>query len=65
MAEAAEQGSEATRAMVARIGRASRLGERSRGFLDAGSVSCAIQLRAMADSMAALLGSEAATGEGG
>jgi phosphoenolpyruvate---glycerone phosphotransferase subunit DhaL len=65
MAEAAEQGSEATRDMVARIGRASRLGERSRGFLDAGSVSCAIQLRAMADSMAALLRSEAATGEAG
>jgi dihydroxyacetone kinase-like protein len=62
MAEAAEQGSEATRDMVARIGRASRLGERSRGFLDAGSVSCAIQLRAMADSMVTLLGSESATG---
>jgi dihydroxyacetone kinase-like protein len=55
MAEAAEQGSESTRDMVARVGRASRLGERSRGFLDAGSVSCAIQLRAMADAMAGLL----------
>ena len=64
MAEAAEQGSEATRDMIARIGRASRLGERSRGFLDAGSVSCAIQLRAMADSMLALLGPGAADGDG-
>lgn len=65
MAEAAEQGSESTRDMVARIGRASRLGERSRGFLDAGSVSCAIQLRAMADSMTVLLAPEAASEAGG
>jgi len=65
LAEAAEQGSESTRDMVARIGRASRLGERSRGFLDAGSVSCAIQLRAMADSMTGLLAPEAASGAGG
>ena len=55
MAEAAEQGAEATREMVARVGRASRLGERSKGFLDAGSVSCALQLRAMADAMISLL----------
>jgi phosphoenolpyruvate---glycerone phosphotransferase subunit DhaL len=55
MAEAGERGAESTREMVARVGRASRLGERSRGFLDAGSVSCAIQLRAMADAMASLL----------
>lgn len=65
MAAAAEQGSESTRDMVARIGRASRLGERSRGFLDAGSVSCAIQLRAMADSMTVLLAPEAASEAGG
>jgi len=65
MAVAAEQGSESTRDMVARVGRASRLGERSRGFLDAGSVSCAIQLRAMADSMTALLTPDAGSGAGG
>ena len=65
MAEAAEQGSESTRDMVARIGRASRLGERSRGFLDAGSVSCAIQMRAMADSMTDLLAPEAVSEAGG
>jgi phosphoenolpyruvate---glycerone phosphotransferase subunit DhaL len=65
MATAAEQGSESTRDMVARVGRASRLGERSRGFLDAGSVSCAIQLRAMADSMAVLLTPDAGSGAEG
>lgn len=65
MAVAAEQGAESTRDMVARVGRASRLGERSRGFLDAGSVSCAIQLRAMADTMTELLSSEAPSGAAG
>lgn len=62
MAEAGEAGSESTRDMVARVGRASRLGERSRGFLDAGSVSCAIQLRAMANAMVASI---KADGQGG
>jgi len=59
MADAAEQGSESTRGMVARVGRASRLGERSRGFLDAGSVSCAIQLRALANAMSELIAADA------
>ena len=36
MADAAEKGKEATRGMIAKLGRASRLGERSRGILDAG-----------------------------
>jgi dihydroxyacetone kinase-like protein len=62
MAAAAEAGAEATKDMVARVGRASRLGERSRGFLDAGSVSCAIQLRAMADSMSVLLAKDGIPG---
>ena len=35
--------------MVARFGRSSRLGERSRGVLDAGATSCCIILTAMAD----------------
>lgn len=65
MAANAEQGAESTRDMVAKVGRASRLGERSRGFLDAGSVSCAIQLRAMADSMIALLTPGASSRAGG
>jgi len=55
MAEAGERGAEATQEMVARVGRASRLGERSRGFLDAGAVSCAMQLRAMTDAMSSLV----------
>ena len=44
MADAAEQGKESTRDLVAKIGRASRLGERSRGTLDAGATSCALIL---------------------
>ena len=55
MAEAAAQGRESTRDIVARLGRASRLGERSRGVHDAGASSCALLLNAMARSMTALL----------
>ncbi|WP_158816459.1 dihydroxyacetone kinase subunit DhaL [Methylocapsa sp. S129] len=44
---ASEAGLEATRDMVARIGRASRLGERSRGHLDAGAASCRMLLGAL------------------
>jgi phosphoenolpyruvate---glycerone phosphotransferase subunit DhaL len=51
MADAAEQGKESTRELVARVGRASRLGERSRGVLDAGATSCWLMLSAMATSM--------------
>ena len=40
MNEAAEKGWKSTEDMVAKIGRASRLGERSRGVLDAGATSC-------------------------
>jgi dihydroxyacetone kinase-like protein len=58
MAEAAEQGKESTRDLVARVGRASRLGERSRGALDAGATSCWILLDAMATSMRGLLARE-------
>jgi dihydroxyacetone kinase-like protein len=48
-AEAAETGAASTADMVARIGRASRLGERSRGLPDAGATSFAIIVRAVAD----------------
>jgi dihydroxyacetone kinase-like protein len=48
MADAAENGKESTRDLVAKIGRASRLGERSRGVLDAGATSGAMILRTMA-----------------
>jgi dihydroxyacetone kinase-like protein len=52
---AAEKGRDATRDMVARIGRSSRLGERSRGVIDAGAASCALILGTMADSIRELL----------
>lgn len=49
MKKAAENGRDSTKDMVAKYGRSSRLGERSRGVLDAGAVSCCIILTAMAD----------------
>lgn len=58
MAEAAERGKESTRDLVARVGRASRLGERSRGVLDAGATSCWLLLAAMSDAMRGLLAAE-------
>ena len=45
---ASAQGLESTREMVARLGRAARLGERSRGHLDAGAYSCNLILQALA-----------------
>jgi dihydroxyacetone kinase-like protein len=42
---AAEAGRDSTLNLVAKIGRASRLGERSLGVLDAGATSCAIILK--------------------
>ncbi len=41
---AAIKGRDSTKDMVAKLGRASRLGERSRGVLDAGATSCALIL---------------------
>ena len=51
--EGAEAGKEHTKELVAKIGRAARLGERSRGYLDAGATSCCIILQTMADQMRA------------
>lgn len=51
MTEAARRGRDSTVDMVARVGRASRLGERSRGVLDAGATSCCLILEAMAKSI--------------
>ncbi len=48
---AAAAGLEATRSMVAKLGRAARLGERSRGFLDAGAASCDLILATLADGL--------------
>ena len=48
MTEAARQGRDATKEMVAKLGRSSRLGERSRGVIDAGAASCCLILETMA-----------------
>lgn len=45
LVDAAEKGRDSTLNLVAKIGRASRLGERSLGVLDAGATSCAIILK--------------------
>lgn len=52
---AAEKGKESTRDMVAKIGRASRLGERSRGILDAGATSCNLILQSIANTIESLI----------
>lgn len=46
----AQQGRDSTKDLEARIGRAARLGERSKGHLDAGAVSCCLLLTQLADS---------------
>ena len=51
----AEKGRDSTIELVAKIGRASRLGERSRGVLDPGAASCAIILRSLAEGAKAKL----------
>ena len=51
----AEKGRDSTVELVAKIGRASRLGERSRGVLDPGAASCAIILRSLAEGAKAKL----------
>jgi phosphoenolpyruvate---glycerone phosphotransferase subunit DhaL len=53
---AAEKGRDRTIDLVAKIGRASRLGERSRGVLDPGAASCAIILKAFAEGAKVKLG---------
>ncbi len=56
MTAAAAAGLESTRDMVAKVGRASRLGERSRGTLDAGAASCNLLLATLADGLLRELG---------
>lgn len=48
LSAASAAGLESTRDMIAKVGRASRLGERSRGTLDAGACSCDMILQAIA-----------------
>jgi len=55
MAEAARVGRDSTKDMVAQLGRASRLGERSRGVLDAGATSCCLILESIATSTKKIL----------
>ena len=55
MTTAAEHGKESTCGLVAKVGRASRLGERSRGTLDAGATSCHLILQSLARSISRLL----------
>jgi dihydroxyacetone kinase-like protein len=50
-ADAAQKGADSTKDLVAKFGRAKNLGERSRGTLDAGSVSTALIYRAYADAV--------------
>ena len=55
MKSCAEAGKNSTKGLIAKYGRSSRLGERSKGVLDAGAVSCYIILTEMADGIAELL----------
>jgi dihydroxyacetone kinase-like protein len=49
---AAKAGMEATKDMIAKMGRASRLGERTLGHQDAGATSCYLILRSLAEGFA-------------
>lgn len=58
MKTCAEKGWKSTEDMIAKIGRASRLGERSRGVLDAGATSSYLILSALSDSIIEKLNKE-------
>ena len=51
MIDAAEKGKDSTQNLAAKVGRAARLGERSRGVLDAGASSCFLILQSLATSI--------------
>jgi len=55
MTAAAQQGRDSTKDLVAKVGRSSRLGERSRGVIDAGSASCCLILETMADTIKGMI----------
>ena len=55
MSAAAREGRDATKDLISKVGRSSRLGERSRGVVDAGAVSCCLILETMAGAIAGLL----------
>lgn len=53
--KAAKEGQESTVDLVAKLGRAARLGERSRGVLDAGATSCYLLIHTICQSIETLL----------
>jgi phosphoenolpyruvate---glycerone phosphotransferase subunit DhaL len=55
MSTAAEVGRDETKDMMAKVGRSSRLGERSRGVLDAGATSCCLILQTLATTIQDML----------
>jgi len=55
MKQAANAGRDYTKDLVAKIGRSSRLGVRSKGVIDAGAASCALILETMADTITGLI----------
>ena len=55
MVEAARAGRDSTNEMISRIGRSSRLGERSRGVLDTGAVSCCLILESISTTISSLI----------
>lgn len=58
MSAAAVKGRDSTKDMVAKLGRSSRLGERSRGVLDAGAASCCLLVQTAAVSSQKLLSAQ-------
>ncbi|MPW26515.1 dihydroxyacetone kinase subunit L [Alkalibaculum sp. M08DMB] len=58
LSRGAEEGKANTKNMMAKIGRAARLQERSIGFLDAGATSCCIILQTMASAIKGCMQSE-------
>jgi len=56
MKSAAAAGRDSTKDLTAKFGRSARLGERSRGVLDAGATSCCIILTALADGIMEIIG---------
>ena len=55
MKDAAREGRDSTKNMIARLGRASRLGERSRGVPDPGATSCCLILESIGDGVKDLI----------
>lgn len=55
MQQAAEEGKNSTKELVAKVGRASKIGERSRGVLDAGATSCNLILQSIAVSIKSII----------